>query len=217
VAGVTLNPIPEAGHDLEHYVAALCQAAGYFVEKSLIERAPGDVLELDLVISDYSYPQPVSTLIEAKGGGWGWSDLLKMLGWMTYVGVPHGVLFAAASNDKPIESMCTKLAPFGLRAASFDGFADPIGTFGAAGFDTPADEAHVGLWRHSFSIERKLVQRLAEHARANVTMEGPSAAVEYQRLVNDGTFFARDPVQRLCMLYDAYKDHPKLTLACAEE
>ena len=53
VPTVHLSDIPEAGGDLEDYVAALFQASGYFVEKNVTERDPGDVLELDLVASSF--------------------------------------------------------------------------------------------------------------------------------------------------------------------
>lgn len=39
---VTLSEIPEPGDDLEDYVAALFQPAGFFVEKNLTERDPSN-------------------------------------------------------------------------------------------------------------------------------------------------------------------------------
>lgn len=47
--------------------------------------------------------------------------------------------------------------------------------------------------------------------------DGAKAAIAYQRLVNDGLFFANDSYQQLSMLYEAYKEHPKLTAATARE
>ena len=47
--------------------------------------------------------------------------------------------------------------------------------------------------------------------------QGPSNVLAYHRLVNDGVFFERTILGRMHALYDAYKDHPKLSLACAIE
>ena len=65
---VTLSEIPEPGVDIEDYVAALFQSAGYFVEKNLTQRDPADVLELDLVVTGYWDEHPVTLLAEVKGG-----------------------------------------------------------------------------------------------------------------------------------------------------
>ncbi|MCA1835845.1 MAG: hypothetical protein LC721_05785 [Actinobacteria bacterium] len=67
VAGAELPDIPETPKDLEHYVAALFQAAGYYVEKNVVDRAPADVLELDVVATHYFEGVPRSRLVEAKG------------------------------------------------------------------------------------------------------------------------------------------------------
>lgn len=65
---VVLTDIPNAGTDLEDYVAALYQATGYYIEKNLVERAPDEVLELDIVATYYHESQSSSMIVEAKGG-----------------------------------------------------------------------------------------------------------------------------------------------------
>jgi hypothetical protein len=217
MATVELSEMPEGGTDLEHYVAALFQVGRYYVEKNLIERVPTDVLELDVVASDFAGVQPNPVLIEVKGGSWGWGDLFKMLGWKTYLGIPRAVLFVKSSAGKPIENMSVKMAPHGISVVSFDETPDPLDLLAAAGLGASSSGPNVWLWRHSYSIERKLTAVVAEACRAHPDRQGPQAALKYQRLVNDGTFFAKNPFERLSMLYDAYKEHPKLTLACAVE
>ncbi len=64
---VELPDIPGAGEELEDYVAALFQASGHFVEKQLVESDPADLLELDIVSTDYTHDEAVRQLIEVKG------------------------------------------------------------------------------------------------------------------------------------------------------
>ncbi|MFG2715323.1 hypothetical protein ACGFX2_32895 [Streptomyces goshikiensis] len=47
--------------------------------------------------------------------------------------------------------------------------------------------------------------------------EGAKAAKTYHRQINNGTFFARAPEESLALLYEAYGEHPKLTLGYARE
>lgn len=215
MAGVTLSDIPTTATELEHYVAALFQAAGYYVEKNLIDRAPSDVLELDVVATDYFDQAPRSRLIEAKGGGWGWTDLFKMLGWMKYLDMSEGTLFVKTSSDKPLNVMKKKMGDHNLGVVCLDSFEAPFRDFTGAGFGSPRPEL-VPLFRFSYDVERRLSQIVIDAAKAGV-LDAAKAALHYQRLVNDGTFFAGSTFERLVMLYEAYKEHPKLTLAAAAE
>ena len=47
--------------------------------------------------------------------------------------------------------------------------------------------------------------------------KGAKAAKAYYKLINNGTFFARSPEESLSMLYDAYIEHPRIALGCAQE
>ena len=69
---VSLAALP-AGDDLEDYVAALFQAAGYFVEKNLVERDPSDILELDTRLSRLCGGEGPGLLDFQDFFGCGWS------------------------------------------------------------------------------------------------------------------------------------------------
>lgn len=75
VVALPENPKGEA---LEDYIAALFQASGHFVEKQIIESDPADILELGIFATDYGPEKAVRRLIEAKGGGWGFAELLNV-------------------------------------------------------------------------------------------------------------------------------------------
>lgn len=215
MAGVELSDIPETPKDLEHYVAALFQASGYYVEKNVIDRAPADVLELDVVATDYFERAPRSRLVEAKSGNWGWTELFKMLGWMRYLDMSMGTLFVRTSSAKPLNVMKNKMSDYGLGVVCLDTFDAPFVDFTEAGFGTARSEL-VPLFRFSYEIERRLNQFVIDAAKAGA-LDSAKAALDYQRLVNDGTFLARNTFERLSMLYEAYREHPKLTLAAAVE
>lgn len=217
MATVELSEVPAAGDDLEDYVAALFQAAGFFVEKNVTHRDPKDILELDLVATDYSGPQPSSILCEAKGGDWGWSDAFKVAGWMTYLDLDRGAMFVTSDQDNDIEKMNAKLDPLGISVTHFGDFGQAVATFEASGFGTIADDTLVSLWRHSYAIERALTRFVRKTTKNNAALKGPHDILAYHRLINDGLFFTESPVDQLSKLYDAYKQHPKITLACAVE
>lgn len=213
---IHLPDVPEAGPGLEDYVAALFQASGHYVEKNLIQRDPEEVLELDVVATDYSAEEPFSTLVEAKGGAWGYPDAFKMVGWMAYLGMKRGALFVKKA-DKDLDAVNERITTLGLKVIMLDDFSKATDTFSDAGFGTKADDVLVTLWRHSFNRERHLTKLVQAQKKSMQDRKGPAAALDYQRLTNDGTFFARTPRESLDILYNAYKEHPKLTLAAALE
>ncbi|WP_049653483.1 hypothetical protein [Kitasatospora sp. MY 5-36] len=212
-SGVKLPDIPGAGDELEDYIAALFQASGHFVEKQLVESDPADILELDIFTTDYAPERIVRRIIEVKGGGWGYTDLFKVVGWMTYLGLERGAFFVKKWGDR--KTAPDRMKPLGLDVVCFDDFTTAPKDFEAKGFGSFTESGLIGLWRHSYGVERKLVKTI--HDRAKAGSLGAREAKSYYRLINDGTFFARAPEESLAMLYEAYREHPKLTLGYARE
>lgn len=206
--GVSLPDIPGSGDELEDYIAALYQASGHFVEKQIVEADPADLLELDIFTTDYAPEDVVQRLVEVKGGKWGYTDLFKVVGWMTYLELKRGAFFITKWDDR--ESAPTRMGPLGLDVVCFDDFETAPAHFEAQGFGSFVEPELIGLWRHSYGVERKLVKLILD--RAKTASEGAKESKAYYRLINNGTFFARTPEESLAMLYEAYMDHPKLTL-----
>jgi hypothetical protein len=65
------------GKEFEEYISAFFQSAGYYIERNIVKRGVEDVLELDIITTDYSSlsSPPDIQLIEVKSGGWGFPDL----------------------------------------------------------------------------------------------------------------------------------------------
>lgn len=217
MASVQLNEIPEAGHELEDYIAALFQASGYFVEKNLVQRDPTEILELDVVATDYTSTTPQSILAEVKGGKWGYPDAFKVVGWMRYLNLTRGAFCVKDTWDKNLAQVAERMAPLGLSVVHFDDFSAASATFSGAGLGTVGASEVIPLWRYSYSVERRLTDLLLTKKKSEPGKGAPAAALEYQRLVNDGIFFAPSELDQLDRLYAAYKEHPKLTLAAALE
>jgi hypothetical protein len=218
MARVELPAIPAAGRELEDYVAGLFQAAGYFVERGIHERAGTDVLELDAVATRYDTPMPTSVLVEAKGGRWGFPDLFKVVGWMQYLGISKGGFFVREASSKDLASeVHRKMAPLGVSLVDLADFRNPVQRFTAAGFGTIRDPRMTGIWRYSFWIERNLLERLRARRREAPEAKAPAAVLAYHDLIHDHVFFIKDEGERLRCLYQAYRDHPKLSLSLAGE
>ncbi|MCX4547520.1 tyrosine-type recombinase/integrase [Streptomyces sp. NBC_01500] len=210
---VTLPDIPGAGEELEDYIAALFQASGHFVEKQIVESDPADLLELDIVTTDYTGEEAVRRLTEVKGGKWGYTDLFKVVDWMQYLKIQQGAFFHTRWDDR--ETAPGRMKPLGLDVVCFDDFETAPEHFEEMGFGAFIEPKLIGLWRHSYCVERRLVKLINERAKKGE--EGAKAAKTYHRQINNGTFFARAPEESLAMLYEAYGEHPRLTLGYAQE
>lgn len=97
---VSLPSLP-TGLEFEELVAAAFQTSGYYIERDLIERQGIELLQLDLLCTDYSTSPPEQTLVEAKSGdNWGFGDIFKVLGWKTYLNVEQAALVTSKSKDR---------------------------------------------------------------------------------------------------------------------
>ena len=217
MAAVTLPDTPESPHELEDYVAALFQSAGFFVEKNIIERdSHTEILELDVVATNYDKDIPFSVLAEVKSGKWGFPDIFKLIGWMKYLQIPQGAFFVSESEKEPA-FVERKVTPLNVKFVYLDDFAESTKRFTKAGFPTVSDPLLLKVWRYAYLIERRLIDRLRIHKNACSLCEGPSTAMRYHNLINNGIFFANDIRDCLNQLYDAYGKHPKLSLGLALE
>lgn len=210
-----LSP-PLMGADLEDQVAALFQAAGYFVEKNIVDAQPSTILELDVVATKYSGGRPEPCLVEVKSGGWGFTDIFKVSGWMTYLGIKRGAFFTTTRHAGPVELVSEKACSLGISymfEPSME-FASVVDQFSKAGFVPPRSEAAIDIWRLSATAERDLAKVLKT---SKVAPRSRSAAWEYFQLINNGVFLEKDIGTRAQLLYEAYQKHPKLTGAAAAE
>jgi len=211
----TNNPksvyLPDApkGLDVEDFIAAALQASGHFVEKNIEDQ---DVLELDIVATSYLSAQPSQKLYEVKSGGWGFKDIFRTVGQMQYLGIREGMFVTSAVGDQSTEFYNEKCRDLDISIHVLDGFEAPPNLTGVS----VGGEAH-SMWRWSFWLERILVRRLTLICKTDPKLICPRIVRDYYRLINNEIFFVPQTSGAVGRLYDAYKDHPSLTLDAAAE
>ena len=104
MAELAQNP---KGWELEDYVAAHFVSRGCYVETGVKERNPDELLELDIVWTDYrDEPQSVHP-VEVKSGSWGLGEVFKFFGWTKYLGLEPGQFI--------YKEPCGRLSPGSLK------------------------------------------------------------------------------------------------------
>jgi hypothetical protein len=196
---------------LEAYVASLLQEARHFVEKNITERG---LLELDCVATAYPGGKPQQILIEVKSGHWGFADIFKVRGWMSYLGISTGAFVATRCESVgQLEYWRRKAECFGIKL-----IVSPIGSLrnslAKCGFAIAKNSYLSQLWRLSYGLEKWMLMQLAMR---RLDLETGRLAFDYYRLVNDELFFTDRPIDRVKRLYDAYGQHPKLTFQASTE
>lgn len=215
---VEIPDIPKSAIELEDVASALFQAAGYFVERNVIERDTDEVLELDACASLYDGGPPQRILVEAKSGVWGYADVFKLLGWMTYLGVEQGALVVTQDpGRRDFTRVRERAQQFGIRIVRLGADADHGSSFHEQGFPRIEDPQAIAGWQFAFATERALHGVLRRKCKSEPLRVGLATALRYHQLLNNELFFERDVRQRLRHLYEAFAKHPKLTLGVARE
>ena len=210
------------GKELEDYVAALLQCAGYYVEKNIVERGHVEVLELDMVATCYIDGLPKRLLFEVKSGDWGFSDIFKLLGWKTYMSPDKidSAYFVATrlSAGKPVEFFTEKCAQLGifLLAVRDHSHIEQALRDAAIISNQPSETDHA-LWRYSLWIERLMVHVVGSSRQSGSGRKGSGEVYNYQELVKNGIALTGDVRERVSALYKAHFDHQWLAKAVAAE
>ncbi len=222
MATVALPEFP-TGVDLEDYVAAFLQCAGFYTEKSLIESGETTIMELDIMAWKPTVDNTQHALFEVKGGDWGFADIFKVYGWKTYL-EPRGVKAAyfvapqAARSDKAVAYIEDKCTEIGLTLITHTDLDSLEGRFGELGLlpHSVNPDAHA-TWRFSFWLERQMQKVVGDRRKDRRGDQGPNAIWAYQELIRHGFLQARALRERLASMYQAHFDHPMLAKAVAAE
>ncbi len=205
------------GTEFEEYIAAVYQSSGFFVERDIVERDGVDLLQLDVLVTNYSESPPLTEIIEAKSGDWGSSDIFKIGGWIKYLGLPRGHLIVAKERTG-YQAYAERGEAIGvelLRVADPSNYKQAF----AAHLDTEGiDDRDVAMWRFCYWAERVLLQWVKKQRKsAPEPRERFDAIVRYAFAVHDQTFFAPTVADRVSNLYGAYAEHWNLAARCASE
>ncbi|WP_423130078.1 hypothetical protein [Gaoshiqia sp. Z1-71] len=94
---IELVKIPK-DEDYEDYLCAYLQAGGLYIEKKIIQREVEELLELDILTTNFQTDSADNLLIEIKSGDWGFGDIFKIRGWLTYLNYKSGCLIVQRSR-----------------------------------------------------------------------------------------------------------------------
>ena len=222
-ADLSLPAIP-GGWELEDYVAALAQADGLFVEKQIIDRQQKEILELDIVCSDYVNGRPRRQLLEVKSGKWGFPDLFKLLGWKTYLShqtgdIARALLIATRLRDQNVVELVDRtLGRFGIELVAVGDHRAVHAAMTEKGLlSKTEDRGARDAWRYSHWVERKYREQLRSWERQHPNHIGVRKVLSYLDLIDNSSFFVKALPERITMLYDAHFEHPKLAMSLSEE
>ena len=214
---VSLPELP-SGDEFEEYISAFFQCGGYHVDRKLIERGEDEVLELDIITTDYKPNRaPDIRLLEIKSGGWGISDIFKVKGWMVYLNLLDGK-FVVREERKYLDFFKEKAKTLGIDLVCIPDLkhtAERLKPYTDLG---KCSDRETRMWRFSFWVERKLLQRLYALKKEKYSkVKRYSALAEYFFLINNRTFFTENIILRVEELYRAFQKFPNVSAKCANE
>ena len=215
MASVSLPDLPKET-EFEEYVSAFFQSGGYYIERNIIERDVEEVLELDIITTNYNILPPEIKLIEVKSGGWGFPDIFKIRGWMDYLNISEGALIV--SKEKRNIDFYKKIS----KALNIDSvvLSDLSESKEAlAGFISKEviEELDISIWRFSYWVERNLLKCLTCKKNSHTNKKCFKSLKEYHFEVNSEIFFTENIAEKVCKLYKIFQKFPRISAKCGNE
>lgn len=209
--------------DYEDMIVALVQCFGNFVEvdMTLREGNQSEIAQLDLIATPVQDPFTQSTLVEAKSGDTGFSDIFKLYGQRLYLGLPRACIVRRNSPSEP------DAPAFQVIASATEVYTSTVnfheGVLRVDGL--PKSERSVSSSEELARVFRgaaygRLAQRicltkcLAYIKSSQASLPGVTVARDYRGAIHQA-FLERTPLARAKALYEAYAAHPRITLAVA--
>lgn len=212
---VSLPSLPK-DREFEEYVSAYLQASGLYVERSIINREEEEILELDIITTEYSDSSaPEETLIEVKSGSWGFSEIFKLIGWGNYLNLENIDLVVCKKKGNQ-EFYEKKASDIGVQLRYHSNDTDnPDGSDIAN--NELVDPLDIANWRFSYWLERVLFNKLTTKKKSLKSKKCYKALDNYLFTINSGIFFTKNIIKRADKIYDAYKEQPHLSAKVGNE
>lgn len=211
-------PLDPKGLELEDFIAAHFVSRGCYVEAGVKERDPDEILELDIVWSDYRSNPPVSHPVEVKSGDWGLGDIFKFYGWTRYLNLESGEFAHKIQNGRLSQATLTKIEDrTKIKIIHIPNTNEVEQKFDTLGLQKPAWEDLPGIWQYSFRAQRRLLKSLTMAIKLGISLESAKAAKDYHQLINDAVFFVPDMRDRISELLSAHFKHKQLAASMAYE
>lgn len=203
-----LPQIPKDAY-YEDYVAAILNAGGYYLERS-VHRAENNIelLELDVVATKFLPDNIDSTILEIKSGGWGMKDVFKVNGWLHFLGLDKAA-FIYQQNEKNKDEATLKQVASSQSVALLSNKIKDDGTL-----ENTEINSHFGIninqipehalkaFRYSYDLERLMRSYLMRYCQEHPEYESPKMVLTYFRNLIDTSFFKNDPIERIKYISD---------------
>lgn len=205
--------------ELEDLVSAHFAARGCYLETSVKEKNPDELLELDIVWTDYRKEREEPHPVEVKSGDWGVGEVFKFYGWTRYLGLKPGEFIYKEPCGRIDQASLQHLHDrTGINFRDVPKPAEDVDThLKAIGLPEPSWTELPGLWRFSYWARRRLMQSLGVGIEQNICPASARAAKEYHWLVNNAVFFIPDVRERIEKLLAAHFGHQELAASAAHE
>jgi hypothetical protein len=211
---IELTKIPKE-KDYEDYLCAYLQAGGLYVERNIIHREDEELLELDILTTDFQQKSIENILVEIKSGKWGFSDIFKIRGWLTYLHYNKGCFI--------VQKSCQNFSYFERKARELDISLIDNSDLGKTNetlsplFKMEPHEQDIETLRFSFLLERNQLAQLKKLKRDNPDIISYSCLDDYYYTIISGSFFTKDPIKRINKLFETYIEYKNITAKICHE
>ena len=209
---ISLPETPK-GKEFEDLVLAHLQTSGLYTEKRIEKE---NILELDIVTTDFQETESESKLIEVKSGGWGMKDVFKLKGQMVYLEIKSGALVLKTDEKDLLDAHKAVSKKLGLELICFDS-AEKINPLTLKLDDKKLATSDISAWRYSFWIERMMIENLINKCKSNQDALRYKVLREYHQEINRDIFYSQNKAMRIFKLYQTFQKYPRMSARCSHE
>lgn len=203
----------------EDYVAAVLSAGGLFLERRLCLSEPINILELDIVTTQFSETGTEKTLSEIKSGDWGLTDVFKVRGWLDYLRYPKASFVVLDSQKQQFQeyqnvakSLQIDLVNVVKPAVGKLDESSLVQCYGLKQIDKRVYDCAVTTLRYSYCMERLMIEKyLKPLAKEKTGLYGFKELQRYIKEIQDYSFFINDIHQRLLTVFGAFQQYNHIT------
>lgn len=206
------NPIER---DYEDYIAAYFQSGGLYVERSIIHREEIELLELDLILTLFDKSEVATKLVEVKSKSWGFSEIFKVRGWLTYLKMETGMFIVKESRER-FDDYQRKAETLGVTLIN-NSDLEQTDTILSSFLSRDVDFDEIRTLRYAYLIERAFIKEIKNGKKLKPELEFYKKLDKYFDEVNNASFFSPNPLKRIAHLFKTYVEFKNITAKVAWE
>lgn len=212
---IYLEKIPKE-KDYEDYLCAYLQSGGLYIEKNIIHREKKEeLLELDILTTSFKEEETKNLLVEIKSGKWGFNEIFKIRGWMTYLHYDNGC-FIVQKNRPSISYFKNKAKELNIELIDNSDLSKTKENLSNL-FEIEPHKEDVEVIRFAYLIERKQLAVLKQRKRSSPEIKSFSELDDYFFKINSGSFYSRSPLRRIGQLFEYYLKNKNITAKICHE